>query len=282
MRIHPQTVRNWLTEDLPYFDLTTHILDVGDLSYEMAFYSREDAIVCGTEEAEILVRDIGAKVLKTRKSGERIRKDESFFRVKGSFTALNEIVKVIQNIFEFGSGIATRTHHLVTKAKTVNPKINILTTRKVFPGTKELSIKGILAGGAYPHRLGLSETILLFEQHIDAIGGFTAISQMVEHILSQDCEKQILIEVNTPEEARQIMTLPIHGIQYDKFSPEALADIVAEVRMINPKLIQLAAGGINANNATEYAKSGVHGLVTTSVYFGKPIDIGVKFKKSAG
>src|SRR5699024_359752 len=123
--------------------------------------------------------------------------EQVFFVVEGSFAALNEITKVIQNIFEYASGVATRTQQLVSAAKQVNPAINVLTTRKVFPGTKALSIKAILAGGAFPHRLGLSETVLLFKQHIDFIGGFFALEQCVERILAQDCEKQILLEVES-------------------------------------------------------------------------------------
>ncbi len=278
MRIKTSQIIDWLEEDLPYFDLTTKLLGVNQKPYEMAFYSREDAIICGTEEAQVLVKEVNAKVLESAKSGDAIHKGISFFKVQGEFAALNEIVKVIQNIFEFSSGIATRTERLVRTAKAVNPKINILTTRKVFPGTKALSIKAILAGGAYPHRLGLSETILLFEQHIAAIGGFKNLPKIVENILENDCEKQILVEVNNADEARQIMALPIHGIQYDKFPPATLTKIVAEVSASNPQLIQLAAGGIHLQNAAEYAKTGVHGLVTTSPYFGKPIDIGVHFR----
>lgn len=279
MRIKTSTLQAWLEEDLPYFDLTTQLLGVGNLQAKMAYFCRHDATICGTEEAARLVNEVGAKVVSMQNSGDSIKAQQVFFEVEGSFTALNEVTKVIQNIFEYASGVATRTNQLVKAAKAVNPAINILTTRKVFPGTKALSIKAILAGGAYPHRLGLSETILLFKQHIDFVGGFSAIPSIVENILNQDCEKQILIEVETVEDLEAVMHLPIHGLQYDKFEPALLNSLVAKVRANNSKLIQLAAGGINLNNVADYAATGVDGLVTTATYFGKPADIGVRFYK---
>ncbi len=279
MRIKSNTVSAWLEEDVPYFDLTTQLLGVGDQLARMAYRCRHAAIVCGTEEAALLVREAGAAVVSMTNSGEAIAAEQTFFMVEGSFRSLNEITKVIQNIFEYASGIATRTHALVSTAKQVNPAINVLTTRKVFPGTKALSIKAILAGGAFPHRLGLSETVLLFKQHIDFIGGFSAVAQCVEHILTQDCEKQILLEVETAEELEAVMHLPIHAVQYDKIAPEQLSALVQKVRRVNPNLVQLAAGGITLDNAAQYAATGVNGLVTTSTYFGKPADVAVRFSK---
>ena len=81
------------------------------------------------------------------------------------------------NILEYSSGIATRTKKMVDKAKLVNPHVAVLATRKSFPGTKELSIKSIIAGGAFPHRLGLSETILIFKQHVAFLGNINDLAQ---------------------------------------------------------------------------------------------------------
>ncbi|HHX35382.1 MAG TPA: ModD protein [Gammaproteobacteria bacterium] len=279
MRISSNTIYQWLEEDLPYFDLTTQVLGVGGMQARMSYQCRHPAIACGTEEAAVLVREAGAQIVSMVNSGETISIGQEFFVVEGSFSALNEITKVIQNIFEYASGVATRTQQLVSAAKQVNSAINILTTRKVFPGTKALSIKAILAGGAYPHRLGLSETILLFKQHIDFVGGFAAIEDCVARILAQDCEKQILLEVESAEDLEAVMHLPIHGIQYDKINPDELSVLVAKVRKVNPQLTQLAAGGITLDNAALYAATGVDGLVTTAVYFGKPADVGVRFVK---
>lgn len=281
MRILPGMVHGWLQEDLPYFDLTTHVLGVGARPARMCYYSREAAVVCGTEEAAILVQGAGGQVIEMLDTGSRVEAGQVFFVAEGSFQALNEITKVAQNLFEYASGIATRTQRLVRAARQVNPAINILGTRKVFPGTKALSTKALLAGGAMPHRLGLSETILLFRQHIDFLGGFAALGDAVERIRAQDCERQILVEVENADEAHAVMRLPVQGLQYDKIGPPELQPLVGLVRSENPALIHLAAGGITTENAADYAATGVDGLVTTAVYFGKPVDIGVTFTGDA-
>jgi len=95
--------------------------------------------------------------------------------------------KVSMNVLEYCSGIATRTKYLVDKAKNINPQIEIVTTRKIFPGTKEFSIKAIIAGGAYPHRLGLSETVLIFKQHLNFIGGIPGLVENLEVIKARAC-----------------------------------------------------------------------------------------------
>lgn len=280
MRILSSTIHDWLKEDLPYLDLTTHLLGVGAQPARMSYYSREAAVICGTEEAALLVQEAGGRVVEMLDTGSRVEPGQEFFVAEGSFQALNEITKVAQNIFEYASGIATRTQRLVTAARQVNPAINILTTRKVFPGTKALSIKAILAGGALPHRLGLSETVLLFRQHIDFLGGFPALGDAVGRIRAQDCEKQILVEVESADEAYAVMGLPIQGLQYDKISSAELLPLVGTVRSVNPALVQLAAGGITIDNAADHAATGVDGLVTTATYFGKPVDIGVRFGRA--
>ncbi len=70
--------------------------------------------------------------------------------------------KVCQNIIDNFSGIATKTRRIIDEVSSVNPDITVITTRKSMPGTRELSTKAVIAGGVFPHRLGLSETILGF------------------------------------------------------------------------------------------------------------------------
>lgn len=267
----------WVNEDITHLDLTTHLLEIGDQPARAAFYARDSGITCGTEEAVNICEKEGVQVISFLHSGDPIEAHTPFFVMEGRFDALNAIVKVLQNIFEYAGGIASRTDQMVRRAKVVSPKINVLTTRKVFPGTKALSIKAILSGGAYPHRLGLSETILLFKQHIDFVGGFEGLKTAIPKIHEKDCEKPILVEVTNEADALSVAELPIYGIQYDKLPPEILTEIIEKVRAINPKLVHLAAGGINLNNVEIYANTGADGLVTTSLYFGKPLDVGVKF-----
>jgi molybdenum transport protein len=167
---------------------------------------------------------------------------------------------------------------MVKLVKEINPNIAILTTRKGFPGTKALSVKAVMAGGAVPHRLGLSETVLIFKQHIDYIGGFDTLLSRIPALKSECCEKKILVETNDYHEAKKLCTAGVDGIQFDKIPAAALKDIVEKLKSEFPKVVLLAAGGINEKNAAEYAQLNIDGMVTTSLYSAKPLDIGVSIK----
>jgi len=167
---------------------------------------------------------------------------------------------------------------MVDAVKSVNSNIAVLTTRKGFPGTKPLAIKSIMAGGATPHRLGVSETVLIFKQHIDYIGGFDALIAKLPELRVECCEKKILVEATEYEKAQRLCEAGADGIQFDKLPVAELREIVAKLRAQFPSAIFLAAGGVSEKNAAEYARTNVHGIVTTSLYSADPIDVGVKIR----
>lgn len=96
-------------------------------------------------------------------SGSRVKPGEMLIEAYGRTGGLHNAWKVSLNILEYCSVIATRTRNLVDLAQKENPDVEVVATRKSFPGTKELSIKAIIAGGTLPNRLGLSETILIIQ-----------------------------------------------------------------------------------------------------------------------
>ena len=180
------------------------------------------------------------------------------------------------NILEYASGIATRTHRIVAKAKEVNPNIVVVTTRKSFPGTKKMAIKAVTAGGALPHRLGLSETILIFKQHTIFLGGLDALLQRIGQFSVQAPEKKIMVEAENADEALRVAQAGVGILQIDKMSPQELSPLIRQIRQIAPAMEVSAAGGINETNVADYAATGVDIIVLSSVYFGKPADIDVR------
>ena len=68
----------------------------------------------------------------------------------------------------------------------------------------------------------------------------------------------------------------VDGVQFDKCNPEEIGGSIGILKGINPEIVVLAAGGINEDNIKDYAGTGVDAVVTSSVYFGKPTNIGVK------
>ena len=151
----------------------------------------------------------------------------------------------------------------------------MVTTRKAFPGTKQISIKAIMAGGALPHRLGLSETLLVFTQHTAFLGGLESFLGTISALRCQARETKIIVEADNSTEALLVALSGADIVQLDKVAPAELADTVSAIREANPNILISAAGGINETNAAEYAATGIDIIVLSSVYFGKPADIGV-------
>ncbi|AND85955.1 ModD protein [Clostridium tyrobutyricum] len=278
MYISDETLDKFIKEDVPYIDLTSLVLEIKGIRGNIKFFTREDAILCGAEEAARIFRKLNIDVINSKTSGTQVKKGDILLEGMGDVENLHIAWKVCQNIIDNFSGIATKTRRIIDEVSSVNPDITVITTRKSMPGTRELSTKAVIAGGVFPHRLGLSETILVFKQHLDFLGGIKEFIKNIERFKNKVCEKKILVEVENIDDAVKLCKNNIDGIQFDKLSPEDLISNVNILRNINPDIVVLAAGGINENNAAKYAKTGVNGIVTSSVYYTKPIDIGCKIK----
>lgn len=278
MYISDELIDKFIKEDVPYIDLTTLILGIGRQKGKMQFFSRENAVLCGTEEAEKIFNKLNIDLIKIKPSGSSVKKNEIFLEGKGSAKDLHMAWKVCQNIIDYSSGIATKTKKLVDKAANVNSNVSIITTRKSIPGTKELAIKAVVSGGGFPHRLGLSETILIFKQHLNFLGGIHELAKILKKIKCKACEKKVIAEVDSLDCAIELCKNGIDGIQFDKVPCDKLMENVNILRNINPSIVVLAAGGINEKNIEDYAKTGVDAIVTTCVYYAKPIDIGCKIE----
>ena len=161
---------------------------------------------------------------------------------------------------------------------------------------KDLLVEATIAGGAFPHRLGLSETVLVFDHHLSFMGGIDAFIEQLPQIRSRCIEKKLFVEVN----AEQALALAWHnaactrtcaascgtvawagvdGVQLDKVAVDELAELVGNLRALDPRLTIIAAGGINPENAGEYAATGVDGLATTAPFTAKPIDMSVRMRR---
>ncbi len=264
-----------IREDIPYLDLTTHSLKIGGQKGRIVFRCRQEAVVCGTEEAVRILTKLNIQTLFHTPSGDTVPPGTAVLEAEGKAASLHTGWKVCQNLLEHYSGVASRTARLVSRAQAVNPAVQVVSTRKVIPGTKELAIKAVLAGGGMPHRLGLSETILVFEQHTNFMGGLEGFLAAVESLKKQNPEKKIIAEAKTVEEGLRLTEAGVDGVQFDKVGVNLLLDAVKQARSINSAVSILAAGGINEGNVTAIAGTGVDAIVTSAMYYGPPADFGV-------
>ena len=276
VRFSDARIDELINEDLPYIDLTTLVCGIGSDPGRMEYFTRQDCVLVGSEEVVRVAEKLGGKVTSFTPSGTSISAGDTFCTVEGDASSLHGIWKVCLNIFDHLSAIATKTRGMVDAVHAINPQCEIFTTRKSRPGAKDLTLKAILCGGAFPHRLGLSETVLVFSHHRAFFGGFDGFVEALPEIRPKCIEKKLSVEAS-PDEARVLAnTGLVDGVQLDKATPETLSALVKELREINPCLTIVAAGGINPSNATDYANTGVNGLVTTALFTAPPIDMSVR------
>jgi molybdenum transport protein len=268
-------LERYIEEDVPYGDLTTHLLGIGTSPGRIVFSTREETTLCCTEEAARLLVKCGAMVTCCMPSGTKLSAGIEFLAANGSAQELHTVWKVVLNLLEYASGIASRTQRIVEVCKAVNPALSVVTTRKSFPGTKKIAIKAISAGGALPHRLGLSETVLVFKQHTAFLGGLGTFLGTVTELKLKARETKIIIEADTIEEAILIARSGADIVQLDKILLTELSTAVTAIRAANPNIQISAAGGINESNAADFAATGIDIIVLSSVYFGRPSDVGV-------
>lgn len=280
LRISDARVDGFVAEDVPYVDLTCAVLGIGEEPGEMEYYTREDCVLAGAQVARRVAERLGCEVASCARDGERIAAGETFMVVRGRALDLHAAWKVCLNLFDHLSAVATKTRAMVDAAHEANPRCEVLTTRKSMPGAKDLLTSAIMAGSAFPHRLGLSETVLVFENHMEFMGGFDAFVEQLPNIKSKCIEKKLFVEANA-EQARTLARVSaggegVDGIQLDKVPVDELTSLVVELREIDPRLTLIAAGGINPENAAAYAATGVDGLATTAPFSAKPCDMSAR------
>jgi molybdenum transport protein len=263
-----------LLEDAPHGDLTTEALGLGGRPGRMTYTAREPLVLAGVEEAARLLSRVGAVPRVVQASGTQLGKGALLLEADGTAAALHLGWKVALHLLEQLSGIATRTRRILEAARSGAPgrEVPVAATRKGFPGTRDLALLGVRAGGGVAHRLGLSETILIFAQHTVFLGegGLAAALALAR---ARQPEKKIVVEVASLEEALRAAEAGADVIQVEKLPPEAFAAVVVACRGRpgGPKVA--ATGGVDESNAAAYAAAGADLLVTSAPFSARPAEI---------
>jgi molybdenum transport protein len=232
--------------------------------------------VCATEEAVRLFELAGASARLVAGSGAALLAGETLLEAQGSAAALHRAWKTAQTLVEWASGIASATAAIVAAADGVA----VACTRKNVPGTKALSAKAVLAGGGAMHRLGLSETLLVFHEHRLYLD--EAPADTVARLRRSQPEKKIVVEVGNLDDARLWAEAGADVLQLEKFTPEAVSacrQAMSLNALQRPPLLA-AAGGVRADNAAAYVAAGADFLVTSAPYTAPPRDVQVVFGKA--
>jgi molybdenum transport protein len=274
LTIPDDELRRWLAEDVPHGDLTTHALGIGNHRGRIRFEARQAMVAACSEEAGRIMALAGADMIECVPSGTALQTSGLLLAAQGRAATLHAGWKVAQTLLETAGGIAAAAQAIVEAVRQINSEVVVACTRKSLPGTRALSIKAILSGGAVPHRLGLSETILVFAQHRTFTGG-ASFPAIIDGLRRRVPEKKIVVEADTLAEAVAIADAGADIVQFDKASPAEIAALRRHCATRTPRPLVAAAGGIQAANAADYARAGADVIVTSSPYTARPLDVKV-------
>ena len=237
---------------------------------------KEDGILAGVEVAKrVFARfDPTMQVEVLINDGAHVKKGDSAMVVTGKVRSLLQTERLMLNIMQRMSGIATMTAKYVERLK--GTKTHVLDTRKTTPGMRMLEKQAVKIGGGMNHRIGLFDMILLKDNHIDFAGGIAnAINRCHEYLKEKGLDLKIEIEVRNFDELRQAMECGgINRIMLDNFSVE---DTKKAVEIVAGKYETESSGGITFDTIRDYAECGVDfisvGALTHSV---KGLDMSFK------
>jgi molybdenum transport protein len=267
-----------IIEGFPYFDITSLTTKIGSKVARIAFSTRHNTVICGAEETLKIFEKFKITPTLISFSGEQIEKGIKFLEGEGLVKNIYAIGQTVANLMEFASGIATRTKTLVEIAHEVCPGIPVVMTRKSIPFTKKIIAKAIRIGGGDIQQLGLSDSILIFNEHIKFLGGLENLILKLPEIRKRAAGRSITIEVKTADEALMMAKSHIDTLQIDEISSKELKKLVPDLKKLNPSLRIAAAGNIDENNIAEFASSGVDILVTSCPYYGKSADFQINIE----
>ena len=251
-----QQIQLWFAEDIGDGDHSTLSCIPADALGSQQLIVKQSGIIAGIEVARQVFStfDPSLRVTQFLNDGDRVNPGDIAFRVDGPVRSLLQTERLMLNIMQRMSGIATRTAEYVELLK--GTRTRILDTRKTTPGLRLLEKMAVKIGGGTNHRFGLFDMVMLKDNHVDHAGGITqAIDRCHEYLKANNRDLRIEIEVRNLDELRQVLA---HGgvdrIMLDNFTPELTREAV---RLIGGRYETESSGGITLDTLRSYAECGV-------------------------
>jgi len=263
-------------EDVGDGDHTTLACIAAGAKQKARLLVKEAGVLSGVEIARRVLFRFDPKVIMEQllQEGEVIKKGDIAFYLEGSPRSILTAERLVLNIMQRMSGIATYTRKLVDSVSDTG--VTLIDTRKTAPGMRVLEKLAVKTGGGVNHRMGLYDMIMIKDNHIDYAGGITqAIKSAQQYLNRNNLELRIEIEARNLKDVELIVkTGGVNRIMLDNFSPE----LIIEALPLIPKAYETeASGGINEANLRAYAQTGVQfisiGALTHQV---RSIDLSLK------
>lgn len=274
-----ELIKLWFAEDIGDGDHTTLSCIPADARGKSQLIIKEAGVLAGVEVAKRIFHafDPELQVTQYLHDGDRVKPGDIAFVVEGRIQSLLQTERLMLNVMQRMSGVATRTAEYVKLLEGTHTRV--LDTRKTTPGLRLLEKEAVKIGGGCNHRIGLYDMILLKDNHVDFAGGIDkAITRAKEYCTAKGKDLKIEIEVRNFDELNQVLAVGgVDRIMLDNFTP---TDTKKAVALIGGRYETESSGGITFDTLRTYAECGVDfisvGALTHSV---KSLDMSFKAVK---
>ena len=263
-----QFVQLAISEDIKGGDHSALACIPKDANGKAKLFVKEDGIIAGIEIATQIFKefDNSFSVSPILKDGDKVKAGDIAFTVSGPSIALLSAERLVLNVMQRMSAIATLTNKYVKALEGLNTKV--LDTRKTTPLIRFLEKEAVRIGGGVNHRYGLYDMIMLKDNHNDFAGGIeNSINKTIKYLKNNKLNLKIEVETRNIDEVKEVLKIgKIDRIMLDNFTYEQMKKAV---KLIDRKYETEASGGINLETVRKYAECGVDfisvGALTHSV-----------------
>lgn len=263
------TLKNAFHEDIGMGDLTSESVFTENQQGKGIYTSKADGVIAGLDAviAGYNLLDPGVTVTLHKKDGDFVKKGDIIGEVEGSIRILLTGERVILNLLQHLSGIATSTRNVVDLLD--DPTIAVADTRKTLPGLRSLQKYAVRCGGGKNHRFRLDDGIMIKDNHIKAAGSIKAAVEMVQKHAGHMVKVEV--ETETEEQVLEAVAAKADVIMLDNRSPQEVKKLI---NIIPDDIVVEVSGGITPQNIGSYKNCGANvislGWLTHSV---KALDI---------
>jgi len=264
-----QMLQQFFLEDIGERDLTSETIFSANNKAKGYFLVKEEGVLSGIDIITVGygLLDPTVETVIYKQDGERVHKGDVIAAVSGPIIPLLTGERVILNLLQRMSGIATLTSRAVVLLNSQHTRV--CDTRKTTPGLRMLEKYAVTCGGGFNHRLGLYDAVMIKDNHIAFCGSITQAVQSARTKLGHMVK--IEVETETKEQVLEAVTAGADVIMFDNRTPDEVREFV---KLVEKPILTEASGGITLENIAHYGDTGVDyislGMLTHSA---KSLDI---------
>lgn len=269
-------------EDGVMLDITTTCLGtVGHRVSTAKIVAKQPGVYFGNQVLDVLEKETSIRVHKSVEDATRVDVGQSIATLSGPLSQLLSWERVVLNFLQHGSGVATQTQRLVDALN--DPKIQVLDTRKTTPLLRIFERAAVVAGGGANHRWGLSDMILIKDNHVDAMRqAGQAISNWLIAIRESNPGTRIAIEIRSPDDIDEIPPGAVDIVLIDNFKISDIVPTVAKIHSQIPGVKIEVSGNITVDTIYQYRGLPIDRISIGSMTHSAPIlDLSMKLVASS-